>query len=216
MDPVVTLGTLMGLGFISGLRLYSTVFAIGLGIRFGFIDLPGSLSHLQVLASAPILAISGGVYLVEFLADKIPWIDSLWDTVHTFIRPLGAAILGATAIGSVDPAMKVGAFLLCGTVALASHSAKAGTRLVANHSPEPVTNIGLSLLEDGLVVGGIWLIFAYPIVALVLVIILLALIIWLMPKLIRLFRRNFARVTSLFRASRPPDGTNTAATGGTG
>ena len=206
MDPVVTLGTLMGLGFISGLRLYSTIFAIGLGIRFGFIDLPSALSHLQVLASTPILVISGGVYAVEFLADKIPWVDSVWDTIHTFIRPLGAAILGATAIGSVDPAMKVGAFLLTGTVALASHSAKAGTRLVANHSPEPVSNIGLSLLEDGVVLGGIWLIFAYPLVALAVVVILLAVIIWLMPKIFRLFRRNFARVTSFLR--REPDAKN--------
>lgn len=199
MDAIATLGSLTGLAFTSGLRLYSTVLATGLGIRFGLIKLPPALSHLDVLASAPILIIASVVYSAEFLADKIPWFDSVWDAIHTFIRPLGAAILGAVAIGSVDPALKLGAFLLCGTVALSSHSAKAGTRLVANHSPEPFTNIGLSLGEDAVVVGGIWLALTHPIVALCIVIVLVALIIWLVPRIIRLVRASHGRITAMIQ-----------------
>jgi hypothetical protein len=206
MQQIATLGSLLGLAFISGIRLYSTVLAVGLGIRLGFIDLPDSLAHLEVLASTPILVIAAVTYVIEFFADKIPWIDSMWDAVHTFIRPIGAAILGAVAIGTVDPVVQFGAFLLCGSVALASHSAKAGTRLAANHSPEPVSNIGLSLLEDGVVFGGSWLIFSYPLVALAIVVILVLLIIWLIPKLVRIFRRNFSRATAVFRRSSTPPG----------
>ena len=201
MGAIATLGALMGLGFVSGIRLYSTVLAVGLGIRFGFFQPPGALSHLEVLATMPVLLISGTVYTAEFLADKIPWFDSLWDVVHTFIRPLGAAILGAVALGDVDPAWKLGAFLLCGTVALSSHAAKAGTRLSVNQSPEPVSNIALSLGEDGVVVGLTWLAFTHPIVALVLVVVLVATILWLLPKLIRLFRRNAGRAWAMFRGS---------------
>ena len=204
MQQIATLGSLLGLAFISGIRLYSTVLAVGLGIRMGFVELPESLSHLEVLASTPILFIAVVTYVVEFFADKVPWLDSLWDAVHTFIRPLGAAILGAVAIGTVDPVVQFGAFLLCGGVALASHSAKAGTRLAANHSPEPASNIGLSLLEDGVVFGGSWFIFSYPLIALGIVVVLLLLIIWLIPKLLRIFRRNFSRLKSVVRRSGTP------------
>ena len=199
MDAVSTLGSLMGLSFISGMRLYSTVFAIGLGIRSGWIELPARLSHLEPLAGTPILVIAGGIYVIEFLADKIPWIDSLWDVIHTFIRPIGAAALGVVAIGDVNPTVQIGAFLLCGSIGLASHSAKAGTRLAANHSPEPVSNIGLSLIEDGVVAAGAWAIFAHPVPVLIVVSLLLAIIVWLIPKLIRLFRRNLTRVMAPFR-----------------
>ena len=197
MQTLATLGTLMGMAFTSGIRLYSTVFAVGLGIRFGFIQIPEALAQLHVLATTPILVISGVVYAAEFVADKIPWFDSLWDVIHTFIRPLGAAILGAVAIGAVDPVWKIGAFLLCGTVALSSHSAKAGTRLAANHSPEPLSNIALSLGEDAVVVGGTWLAFAYPVLAFIAVLIAVALIVWMIPKLFRVFRRNFARLSAV-------------------
>lgn len=205
MEAIATLGTLMGLSFTSGMRLYSTVLAVGLGIRFGFFQLPDALTHLQGLASTPVLAISAVVYCAEFVADKIPWFDSFWDAIHTFIRPLGAAILGAAAIGSVSPAVQLGAFLLCGTVALSSHSAKAGTRLVANHSPEPFSNVGLSLGEDIVVVGGTWLAFAHPVLSFVTVLIAVAVIIWLIPKLFRLFRRNLARLRAFVTGRPYPD-----------
>jgi len=199
MEAVTSLGSIMGLAFISGIRLYSTVLALGLGIRFGFLQVPAPLAQLQVLASTPILVIAGVVYAAEFLADKIPWVDSAWDAVHTFIRPLGAAIVGVTALGPVSPGVKLGAFLLCGTIGLSSYSAKAGTRLVANHSPEPFTNIGLSLGEDALIVGGSWLALTHPVVTLILVLSGVAIIIWLVPRIFRLFKRNFAKMAAFVR-----------------
>lgn len=199
MDAITSLGTILGLAFISGVRLYSTVFAVGLGMRLGLLQPPEHLAHLDLLAATPILVIAGVLYAAEFLADKIPWVDSLWDAVHTFIRPLGAAIIGVAAVGEAEPILTLGAFLLCGTVALSSHSAKAGTRLLVNHSPEPVTNIGVSLAEDALVVGGIWMVLNHPVIALVIVLLVTGLIVWLMPKLFRLFRRNVGRLANFVR-----------------
>ena len=200
MHPLALLGSVSGLAFLSGIRLYSTVLVVGLGIRLGFLHLPESLSSLNVLATTPVLIMAGTAYTAEFIADKIPWFDSIWDTVHTVIRPLGAAVLAATALGDLDPVVKIGAILLSGAIALSSHSAKAGTRLLANHSPEPFSNIGLSLGEDALVVGGVWAAITHPVVTLVIVILLLAIIIWTLPKLIRLFRRQFNRLKEAVRS----------------
>lgn len=188
----------MGLAFTSGLRLYSTVLAVGLGARFGYLTIPPALSQLEVLERTPVLIIAAVCFVLEFVADKIPWVDSIWDAVHTFIRPIGAGILAATALGAVDPSIAVGVALLSGGVALSSHSAKAGARIVANHSPEPFSNIGLSVAEDGLVFGGVWLALAHPIVSLVLVAIAVLVTIWLIPKLIRLLRREWATIQAFF------------------
>ncbi len=196
MDTISTLGSLMGLGLVSGIRLYSTVLVVGLGIRFGLIHPSQHLEGLDVLASLPVLIIAGVAYVIEFLADKIPVVDTAWDVIHTLIRPVGAAVVAATALGPVDPALKVGAILLAGSIALSGHSAKAGTRAAINASPEPFTNIGASLGEDGLVLGGVWLAFAHPIVALVIVVIAVGLVIWLVPRFIRAVRRQLARVQS--------------------
>jgi hypothetical protein len=203
MPELTTLGALSGLAFVSGVRLYSTVLAVGLGIRLGRIDLPAPLAQLEVLSSTPVLIIAGVLYIIEFVADKVPWVDSLWDTVHTFIRPFGAALLGFAAVGDVDPVLKAGAFLLSGSIALSSHSAKAGTRLVVNHSPEPFSNVGLSLAEDGLVVAGVWLVFAHPVIALVIVLVLVAIIAWCIPKLVRLIRRSADELRTFFSLHRP-------------
>ena len=141
MEIVALLSSLMGLAFVSGLRLYGTILVLGLGIRMGFIHLDPAMSRLEILGEPLIIAIAGLIYLVEFVADKIPWVDSAWDSIHTLIRPLGAALLGAAALGDVDPRIKLSAFLLCGSVALASHTGKAGIRLAVNHSPEPFTKL---------------------------------------------------------------------------
>lgn len=193
MDSLAVLGTLLGLGLVSGIRLYSTVLAVGLGIRFGFLDVPPALAGLQVLAETPVLIVAGVVYAVEFLADKIPFVDSLWDLVHTFIRPVGAAVLAATALGPVDPAVKTIVVLACGFVAFSGHSAKAGTRAFVNQSPEPFSNIGLSLGEDVLVFGGAWLAVRHPVLMLVLVVIAMGSILWLVPRLVRLVKRHVTR-----------------------
>lgn len=204
MDAIATLGTITGLALSSGLRLYSTILVVGLGIRFGWFAPPAPLEQLEVLSRTPILVIAAVLYLVEFLADKIPWVDTLWDAVHTFIRPIGAGVLTATALGEVDPVVKAGAVLLSGAVALSSHSAKAGTRVAANHSPEPFTNVGLSLGEDVLSVGGVWLALTHPVAMLVVVAITVGLVIWLVPKLIRALRRQADRVRTMFGAGRRP------------
>ena len=201
MDPIATLGALLGLGFVSGIRLYSTVLAIGLGIRFGFLDLPTGLAHLDVLASTPVIAVAATVYTVEFVADKIPLVDSMWDAVHTFIRPVGAAVVGATALGPVDPAISLAAALLCGFVALSGHGAKATTRVAVNHSPEPFTNAGISLAEDGLVIGGVWLALEHPLIALGVVAILVVLSVWLIWFFFSMVRRF---VRTLFHPEAPP------------
>src|SRR5688500_1121146 len=201
MDPLATLGALLGLGFVSGIRLYSTVLAVGLGIRFGFLDLPAGLAHLDVLASTPVIAVAATVSTLEFVADKIPLVDSMWDAVHTFIRPVGAAIVGATAIGPVDPAISIAVALLCGFVALSGHGAKATTRVAVNHSPEPFTNAGISLAEDGLVLGGVWLALEHPLVSLGVVAVLVVLSVWLVWAFYSMVRR-FLR--TLFRPDAPP------------
>ena len=189
MDAIATLGALLGLGFVSGIRLYSTILAIGLGIRFGFLDVPSALEHLEVLAATPVLAVAATLYTVEFVADKIPFVDSIWDVIHTVIRPVGAAIVGMTAIGPVDPAIKLAVALACGFVALSGHGAKATTRVAVNHSPEPFTNAGISVAEDGLVLGGVWLAIEHPLITLVLVLVLVALCVWLVVSLFRMVQK---------------------------
>lgn len=188
----------MGLGLVSGLNLYATVLTVGLGIRLGLITLNPELSGLAVLASPYVLIAAGVIYLVEFFADKIPWVDSIWDSVHTLIRPLGAALIGATAIGAVKPEAAVIA-ALCAGVSLSGHSVKAGTRLLANHSPEPFSNIGLSLAEDFLVVIGSWVALRYPAIMVGVVAIFLTAFAWFAPKAFRLMRVEYLATLALLK-----------------
>jgi len=188
----------MGLGLVSGLNLYATVLTVGLGIRFGLITLSPETAGLAVLASPYVLIAAGVIYLIEFFADKVPWVDSIWDSVHTLIRPLGAAVIGATAIGAVEPQTAVIA-ALCAGVSLSGHSVKAGTRLLANHSPEPFSNIALSLVEDGLVVVGSWLALSHPAIMITIVVIFLIAFIWFAPKAFRLLRVEFVASLALLK-----------------
>ena len=199
MSPLQTLGFALGTSFASGLNLYATVAAAGLLQRFGVITLPPSL---QVLAHPAVLAIAIAMFVVEFVADKIPVVDSVWDAVHTFIRPPAAAILAYSAFGSVPEVWKLGAALLAGSVALTSHGAKASMRAAANTSPEPFSNWALSITEDGVAVFLSWLAAAHPYasgaVAVVLVIVA-TFIIW---KLLGFLRRAMARLRG--RTTAPP------------
>jgi hypothetical protein len=199
VETLALLGSVTGLGLMAGLRLYATVLAVGLGVRFGLVHLDPAVAHLAVLASTPILITAGIAYLLEFIGDKIPWVDSLWDSVHTFIRPLGAAVLGATAISSVDTATQVLTVLLCGGAAVASHSMKAGTRVLVNHSPEPVSNISLSLFDDVLAPLGAWFSLQHPQLMLAAAVIFLVFFLWVSPRFFRLLKVEVCAFRALIK-----------------
>jgi hypothetical protein len=160
------LGAALGLAVASGLSLYGAVFVTGVGIRLGWVHLAPPFASLGVLADPVVLGVSGALFAVELLADKIPVVDSLWDAVHTVIRPVGGALLASRALGELSPAAEALALLLLGGATLATHAAKATTRLAVNASPEPVSNVLLSFLENGLVVGAVWMALAHPLLAL--------------------------------------------------
>jgi len=202
MEIIQLLGSLMGLAFVSGINLYATILAIGLGLRLDLIHLAPDLAALGVLGHPYVVAAAAIAYSFEFFADKIPWVDSLWDSFHTFIRPVGAAILGATAIGNVDPVAELLVILLCGGIALTSHATKAGFRLVVNQIPEPFSNIAVSVTEDVAALTGTWLSLQHPTFMFVWTVGFLVLFIFLFPRLLRLLRLEFlaisARLKTLF------------------
>ena len=185
MDVLETLSVALGLATLAGINLYLTVFVTGMAVQFGWVILPHQLHDLLVLGNPWVIAISGMLYFLEFFADKVPWVDSANDALHTLVRPLGGALLAVLALGEADPAVKVIAALLAGGAALTAHAAKAGTRLMANFSPEPFSNIGLSLGEDALVLGGLGLLLWNPLVACVIALVALGLIWTLLPGLLR-------------------------------
>jgi Domain of unknown function (DUF4126) len=192
------LGSTLGLGLVSGINLYATVLVVGLGIRFGLIALRPELHQLEVLTNPVVIVVAGLIFGVEFLADKIKWIDSIWDAVHTVIRPLGAALIGAAALGEISPASVVVA-LLCGGVALSGHSTKAGLRLLVNHSPEPFSNVALSLIEDVLVVIGTYVAVQYPYVMLIIVALFVVAFLWFAPKAFRLLRIETSAIVAILK-----------------
>lgn len=190
-DWITTVSTAAGSAWLSGINLYATVVTLGLLQRYQLVKLPGELG---ILGNWWVIGLAAGLYLVEFIADKIPAVDSVWDALHTFIRVPAGAILAATAFADFDPAVKTAAMIIGGSIALGSHGAKAATRLAANTSPEPFSNITLSLLEDVLAFGSTVLMVFFPVAILVVVIIFLVLLIWLAPKVLRALRRLFARL----------------------
>lgn len=194
MDAISLLGTTLGLGFAAGLRLYATVLGLGLALRFHLLTLPEPMRALEVLAHPVVLIAAGVAYALEFISDKIPWVDSIWDTVHTVIRPVGAAVLAATAFGELDPVLRTVLVVATGGVALSSHASKAATRLAVNQSPEPFSNIALSLLGDLAVPAGLWLAFAHPVLTFCLVVAFLVVFFWLAAKIVRLLRSGWERL----------------------
>lgn len=162
MDILDQLGVALGLASLAGVNLYLTVFLVGLSVRFNWIDLFSQYEQFAVLGSPVILGVAGGLFLVEFFADKVPWVDSAWDSVHTLVRPIGGTMLAMAALGELDQEFTVIAGLLSGGASLITHATKASTRLVLNMSPEPVSNMFASVAEDGLVVGGLGLVAFLP------------------------------------------------------
>jgi hypothetical protein len=191
MDILQSVALAGGMAWASGMRLYAVVFIAGLLGKFGYLQLP---STLQVLESPLVLGIAGFMLLMEFLADKIPAVDSIWDAIHTFIRIPAGALLAALALGDHDPAWMVAAGLIGGTLTAGTHAAKAGSRALINTSPEPVSNVTASLGEDALVAGGLFTAFHWPVVFLVLLGVFVLLLIWLLPKLVRGFRMVLGRL----------------------
>jgi len=174
---------------LAGWRLYLVVFATGLAMKFGWVALPDQLRALDVLASNWIIGIAGVGALAEFFADKIAWVDSAWDAVHSVIRPVGGALLSAAIVDSADPAWQVGSFLLGGGAALVAHAGKAGARTLVNMSPEPVSNVLVSTSEDVATGGLLALAIAYPLAAAIIAALLVALSIWLVIAARRALRR---------------------------
>jgi len=190
MELLTTLGRTLGFSFAAGLNLYATVAILGLASRFGWVHLP---AQFHVFDNNWVIGIAIACYVVEFVADKVPWVDTAWDAVHTIVRPLGGAFIAVTTLGDASPGAQAAAALLGGGVAAASHLTKASTRVAANTSPEPFSNWGLSLLEDVLVLALSALTLALPVVALVVAAGLLGLIALFSMAIVRAFRRRFGR-----------------------
>jgi hypothetical protein len=186
------------LGFASGLRLYAVLFIVGIAGYMGYVDLPAGLAPL---AHPLVLIASGFMCFVEFFADKVPGVDSLWDVVHTLIRIPAGAALAASVFGDSSSATMLAAAILGGTLAAGSHFAKAGSRALINTSPEPFSNWGASLTEDVAVGGLLWLAIAHPLAAALVVALLILLAIWLLPKLWRTGRRVAGRLAGVFTSS---------------
>jgi hypothetical protein len=191
VNPLQTLGLALGAGFSSGLNLYATIATLGLLQRYHIVHLPPSL---QVLSHPWVLGIALALYAIEFLADKIPYVDTVWDAVHTLIRPPAAALLAYTATLDAPPEWRWGAALLAGGVALTSHGTKASTRAAVNTTPEPFSNWLLSLGEDALAVWLTWMATVHPTATIVIVAFLVVLAGFLLFHLFRFLRRSLQRL----------------------
>ncbi|MGJ7496932.1 DUF4126 domain-containing protein [Variovorax sp. RT4R15] len=189
------------IGWASGIRLYLVVLLTGLAGYLGWVPLPGGL---QMLAHPVVIAASGFMVFVEFFADKIPGLDSLWDMVHTVIRVPAGAALAAGVFGADHTALALVAALVGGGLAATAHTAKATTRAAINTSPEPFSNVGASLIEDSMVPAGLWLAVAHPLVFFVLFVIVLVLSVWLIRKSWRFLRGLVSRVTRIFSGKPDP------------
>jgi hypothetical protein len=171
---------MLGFSLAAGVNLYATVAILGLAARYGWVELP---EQFAIFDNPWIIGAAGVLYVVEFVADKIPWVDSLWDSVHTLIRPVGGALIAVASIGDVSPGMQAVMALLGGTVAAGSHLTKAGTRVAANTSPEPFSNWFLSLAEDAFVIGLSLITLKFPLLALGMSVVILLMIVVIARKI---------------------------------
>ncbi len=204
MGALEALSLAMGTAWTSGINLYATVAVLGIAGRAEMIQLPPGL---HVLMDPLVIAVACIMYVIEFFVDKVPYVDSAWDTLHTFIRIPGGAILAVRSLGPTNPALELAAILAGGTVALAAHGTKATLRLALNVSPEPFSNWLASVGEDLSVLASIWLIFNHPVVMLLWIAAFLALAVWLIPKLFRLAKRGFQMLRSRLGGKPAPGAT---------
>jgi hypothetical protein len=201
MGAVEVIALSMGAAWASGINLYATIFMLGYMGMTGNIVLP---EELMIVSDPLVMTAAGFMYCVEFFADKIPGVDSGWDSIHTFIRIPAGAMLAASALGDVTPAVELGAALLGGSLAAGSHATKAGGRLLINTSPEPVTNWGASISEDLVVIGGLWAALNHPVIFLIALVTFILFMIWALPKLWRLIKAIFKRIGSWLGLCEPP------------
>jgi hypothetical protein len=190
MEILTSLGRTMGFSFAAGINLYATVAILGLASRYGWVSLP---PQYEVFNNPWIIGGALVLYAIEFVADKIPWVDSVWDAAHSVIRPVGGAAIAVATLGDNSPMAETVVALLGGALAASTHFSKAGTRVMANASPEPFSNWALSLSEDAFVVGLGVLALKYPAAAAIVVIVCLAIIVTLSAWIIRAIRRKFFR-----------------------
>ena len=193
MDVLTSLGRTMGFSFAAGINLYATVAILGLASRYGWVALP---PQYQVFDNNWIIGGALALYVIEFVADKIPWVDSAWDAIHTVIRPVGGALIAVATLGEQSTTMQTLVALFGGALAASTHFSKAGTRVMANASPEPFTNWILSIGEDAFVVGLGVLALKYPAAAAIVVIVCVAVIVSFAAVIVKLVRRRFAPVAS--------------------
>ena len=191
-----TVALAAGAAWASGINLYAALLMMGILGSTGSLALP---SDLEILTHPLVMTAAGFMYCVEFFADKTPGVDTGWDVLHTFIRIPAGATLAAAAVGELDPALQLAAFIIGGGLAASSHTAKAGSRVMINTSPEPVSNWGASVTEDVVVIGGLWTALHYPVVFLILLLIFMLLLVWLLPKLFRALRSVFLKIKTFIK-----------------
>ena len=198
-----TLALTMGLAWASGINLYATLLTLGFLANTGNIVLP---PNLQIVADPMVMVAAGLMYFIEFFADKVPGVDTGWDTIHTFIRIPAGAMLAAGAIGDLNPVVQLTAAILGGGLAAGTHATKAGTRVLINTSPEPFSNWLVSVSEDIAVIGGVWTCIHHPVLFLIALALFIALMIWLLPRIWGSVKKAFRWVINLFHSEpSPPD-----------
>ena len=188
MDVLQTLAVALGLAALSGYSLYLTVFLTGLAVHFDWIHLAPQYASLHVLADPAIIIVSGILFVIEFFVDKIPWLDSLWDAIHTFIRPVGGALIAIQTLGHPGPVFNVIVGLVAGAITFTSHSVKTGTRLMVNQSPEPFSNVAVSLGENVLLGAMFALLWSHPLIALGILLVFFSVAFYFLPRIWRTIR----------------------------
>jgi len=186
----------MGAAWASGINLYATILVLGLMGSSGSMPLP---EPMQIVQDPVVIGASALMYAVEFFADKFPGVDTGWDAIHTFIRIPAGAALAAAATGNVDPSISLAAAIVGGSLSAATHATKAGSRVIINTSPEPVTNWAASISEDLAVFGGLWVALNHPLIFIAALVIFIILLIWLLPKLWRGIKKVFSSIAGLFK-----------------
>lgn len=203
MGIMEIIGIAGSVSLLSGWRLYLCIFATGLAMRLEALPVPEHLASLSVLANPWVMGIALLGAVAEFFADKVMWLDSIWDTVHTLVRPVGGALLALAIVDPSDPATQVLAFLLGGGASFLAHGGKASARAVVNTSPEPVSNVAVSSIEDVATVGLLYLAYEYPVAAGAITLALLALAVWLLLWARRVIKRIFVRMPKVDRGAPP-------------